>query len=84
MLDVNATVHTSFQVAWTSLAVSSSTGTDILTNDELPVRAVLDSGTSDILLPPSMASLVNVEFGVENGTVPCTLASRNGTLDFGL
>lgn len=70
-------------VDWTSLSVSSSSGTDILTNSEFPIPAVLDSGSTDIYFPPEIWSLIQEEFGIENGLVRCSLAERSGTIDFG-
>ncbi len=79
---------TSFTVAFTSLQVTSSTGTDTLTPSNYAVAAILDSGTSLTLLPDDLAMVVFQElsasqdptFGV---VVPCTVGQVTGSLSFG-
>jgi len=78
-------VSTEFKVALTSLSANSSSGTDNLTNSELPVAAVLDSGSTTTRLPLDLVQLVFEELGIgQDGVVPCSLAQHNGTLNFGL
>jgi hypothetical protein len=79
---------TSFTVAFTSLQVTSSTGTDTLTPSNYAVPAILDSGTSLTLLPDDLASVVFEELGASddgtNGIVlPCAVGNATGSLNFG-
>lgn len=79
---------TSFTVAFTSLQVTSSTGTDTLTPSNYAVAAILDSGTSLTLLPDDLAAVVFQELGaVEDSTfgvvLPCTVGQATGSLSFG-
>lgn len=79
---------TSFTVAFTSLQVTSSTGTDTLTSSNYAVAAILDSGTSLTLLPDDLASVVFEELGATNDrtygvVLPCAVANATGSLSFG-
>jgi hypothetical protein len=79
---------TSFTVAFTSLSVTSSTGTDNLTPSNYAVAAILDSGTSLTLLPDDLAAVVFQELSAsEDGqygvVVPCAVGQANGSLSFG-
>lgn len=82
---------TSFTVAWTSLSVSSSSGSDQLTSSTFAEAAILDSGTTITLLPDAIAAKIFTELGAEDLTqtsigavvVPCALASKNGTINYG-
>lgn len=79
---------TSFTVAFTSLSVSSSSGTDNLTSSDYAVAAILDSGTSLTLLPDDLAALVFQELGasedrVYGPVVPCSVGQATGSLSFG-
>jgi hypothetical protein len=79
---------TSFTVAFTSLQVTSSTGTDTLTPSNYAVAAILDSGTSLTLLPDDLASVIVEElhattdptYGV---VLPCAVGNATGSLSFG-
>jgi hypothetical protein len=82
-------VFTSFTVAFTSLGATSSSGTDVFTPSTFAEAAILDSGTTITLLPDQLATLVYEELGAtvdsELGAVvvPCSLAQKDGTLNFG-
>jgi hypothetical protein len=79
---------TSFTVAFTSLQVSSSTGTDNLTPSNYAEAAILDSGTTLTLLPDDLAAVVFEELGATNDrtygpVLPCAVGSATGSLSFG-
>ncbi|KAH7133414.1 aspartic peptidase domain-containing protein [Dactylonectria estremocensis] len=82
-------VYTHFTVTMTSLVASSSSGTDTLTSDELPIGVVLDSGTTLSYLPDDMASQVWNEVGAYYDSnyglavLPCSYATHEGTFTFG-
>ncbi|TVY59715.1 putative aspartic-type endopeptidase opsB [Lachnellula suecica] len=79
----------SFTVAFTSLSATSSSGTDVLTPSDYAEAAILDSGTTITLLPDALAEMVFEELGalyeesLGAAVVPCSLANKNGTLNFG-
>ncbi|TAQ87672.1 hypothetical protein B7494_g4023 [Chlorociboria aeruginascens] len=85
----NTDVITSFTVALTSVSVTSPSGTDQLTPAGYAEPAILDSGTTITLLPDAIAEVVLEELGasfsreVGGYVVPCSLADKNGTLNFG-
>lgn len=79
---------TSFTVAFTSLQVSSSTGTDTLTPSNYAVAAILDSGTSLTLLPDDLAYIIFEELGATDDrtygpVLPCAVGNATGSLSFG-
>jgi hypothetical protein len=79
---------TSFTVAFTSLSVTSSTGTDNLTPSNYAVAAILDSGTSLTLLPDDLATVVFQELGASQDptfgiVLPCSVGQATGSLSFG-
>lgn len=80
---------THFTVAVTSLEASSPSGMDVLTSEELPIHAVLDSGTTLTYLPQDMASQVWAEMGAEYAldfeaaVLPCSFRSHPGQFSFG-
>ncbi|TGO49581.1 hypothetical protein BCON_0206g00160 [Botryotinia convoluta] len=80
---------TSFTVAWTSLSVQSSSGTDQLTPTDFARPAILDSGTTITLLPDDIAAIVFEELGATVSqqlgavVVPCALAKKTGSINYG-
>jgi hypothetical protein len=77
-----------FTVAFTSLQVTSSTGTDTLTLPDYAEPAILDSGTSLTLLPDNLASVIFGELGATTDSnygvvLPCAVRNATGSLDFG-
>ncbi|TGO07939.1 hypothetical protein BTUL_0235g00020 [Botrytis tulipae] len=80
---------TSFTVAWTSLSVQSSSGTDQLTPTDFARPAILDSGTTITLLPDDVAAIVFEELGATVSqqlgavVVPCALAKKTGSINYG-
>lgn len=80
---------TSFTVAWTSLSVQSSSGTDQLTPVNFAQAAILDSGTTITLLPDEIAAVVFQELGATVSqqlgavVVPCALAKKSGSINYG-
>ncbi|KAG0645682.1 putative aspartic-type endopeptidase OPSB [Hyphodiscus hymeniophilus] len=82
-------IFASFSVAFTSLSATSSSGTDQLTPAGYATAAILDSGTTITLLPDDIAQQVFQELGAEVSqelgatVVPCALADKNGTLNYG-
>lgn len=79
----------SFTVAFTSLSATSKSGTDQLTPPSYAEAAILDSGTTITLLPDDVANMVFEELGATVSqqlgavVVPCSLASNDGTLNYG-
>jgi hypothetical protein len=79
---------TSFTVAWTSLSVSSSSGTDQLTSSDFAEAAILDSGTTITLLPDQYAEKIFEEVGAQVDeqlgavVVPCDLQKNTGTINY--
>ncbi|QSZ36440.1 hypothetical protein DSL72_006319 [Monilinia vaccinii-corymbosi] len=79
----------SFTVAWTSLSVNSSSGSDQLTPAAFAQPAILDSGTTITLLPDDIAAVVFEEFGATVSqqlgavVVPCSLAKKSGSINYG-
>ncbi|APA07434.1 hypothetical protein SS1G_12969 [Sclerotinia sclerotiorum 1980 UF-70] len=80
---------TSFTVAWTSLSVQSSSGTDQLTAPSFAQPAILDSGTTITLLPDDVAAVIFEELGATVSqqlgavVVPCSLAQKSGSINYG-
>lgn len=80
---------TSFTVAWTSLSVESSSGTDQLTPTTFAQPAILDSGTTITLLPDDIAAVVFQELGATVSqqlgavVVPCSLSNKSGSINYG-
>jgi hypothetical protein len=92
--DPQADAYLAFTVALTSLAVSSSSGSDTLTSSEFPLHAVLDSGTTYTYLPDDLAQQVWNEVGavyvsseggsrINNALIPCSRAGNQGKFTFG-
>jgi hypothetical protein len=79
---------TSFTVAFTSLSLKDSTGSVKLTNEKIAVPAILDSGTTDTILPDDLAMDILSGIGaITDDTygwvVPCDLANNKATFTFG-
>lgn len=89
-LDQGEKNFTEFAVTLTSLEATSSSGTDILTSDKLPLDAVLDAGTTLSYLPQDLSDKVWEEVGAEYDAesalalVPCSYSSHSGHFTFGL
>jgi hypothetical protein len=79
----------SFRVAFTSLSITSSSGTDQILSDGYALPVVLDSGTTNIILPNDIAQAVFNEldayYDKDLGwwVVPCSLRKGSGSLNFG-
>lgn len=78
-----------FTVAFTSLSITSPSGSDTLTPSEYAEAVVLDSGTTWTYLPDDLAQAVFNEVGAiyfEQDQVtlcPCAIAAVQGDLSFG-
>lgn len=76
-------------MALTSLSASSDSGTDQLTPSNYAEPVILDSGTTNTLLPNDIVSVVFEELGAEASEefgvviVPCALANKTGSLSYG-
>ena len=76
-------------IAWTSFAVTTSEGTTLLSPQDFPIDAGLDSGTTSLLAPKDVIqqlynffdAIPNTNFGQ---VVSCNIAEAAGSLDFGL
>lgn len=79
-------IYTSFTVAWTGLTVTGGSQTSNVSPSS-PQPAILDSGTTELLLPDSIANsiyngvgvITNQEYG---NVVPCGLANDSLTFAF--
>lgn len=80
---------THFTVAMTSLVATSPSGTDVLTSEDIPIHAVLDSGTTLTYLPNDMAEQVWEEVGAKYeslfgmAVLPCSHSTHPGYFSFG-
>jgi hypothetical protein len=85
-LDSQSNSITSFTVAWTGLQVNGS-GNNLDASPSSPAPAILDSGTTDTLLPDSIAEQIFNGVGVTTtekfgNVVPCELANDDLTFTF--
>ncbi|EXJ89647.1 hypothetical protein A1O3_02714 [Capronia epimyces CBS 606.96] len=82
--DADGTVR-SFLIALSSLNGSYNGQTTTLTSSTFtPVPALLDSGTSLILMPSAAYTIVANWFGANSdGTIDCGLADKSGSVSFG-
>ncbi|KAH7321411.1 aspartic peptidase domain-containing protein [Stachybotrys elegans] len=80
---------TQFAIPITSLEASSPTGNDILSSQEMPVEAVLDSGTTLTYMPNDLAQLIWDEVGAvydssyDLAVLPCSYGTHKGHFSFG-
>ncbi|UNI23696.1 hypothetical protein JDV02_009500 [Purpureocillium takamizusanense] len=80
--------YTEFAVSLYSVEASSNSGSDTLTSPQLPVKVVLDSGTSLTYLPQDLATQVWDEVGavwdssVNAAVLPCSFANHGGHFSF--
>ncbi|KAM3504737.1 hypothetical protein MY11210_008239 [Beauveria gryllotalpidicola] len=78
-----------FDVALTSVAGYSSTGSDSFSSSSFPITALLDSGTTLSYLPTDIAQQIWQEVGaayvssLQIAVVPCAYASSSAYLSFG-
>lgn len=85
-LDSQSDSITSFTVAWTGLKVTGSGNNDDF-SPSAPVAAILDSGTTDTLLPDDIANAIFKGVGAATtqelgNVVPCKLADDDLTFAF--
>lgn len=77
-----------FSVAFTSLSITSSTGTDALTPPGYAMAVVLDSGTTITYVPDDLAQAIFNVVGatynsdLQTAVCDCALGTAQGTLDF--
>ena len=83
-----------FTVALTSVAATSSSGSDGLSSSAFPIPVVLDSGTTLSYLPTDLAKQIWTEVGaiylnndgnneINAAVIPCSRASEKGNFTFG-
>ena len=77
--DATTGTLTSFTVAWTGLTSSGGGSTQTYTDSSTVIAAILDSGTTDTLLPDAIANEIYSALGVTTdptygNIVPCDLA----------
>ncbi|KAM6538626.1 Peptidase A1 domain-containing protein [Fusarium falciforme] len=78
-----------FLVALTSVVARSPSGTDTLTSDRFPIKAVLDSGTTLTYLPQDITHEIWEEVGAvysstyEAAVLPCSRGKHPGNFTFG-
>lgn len=85
-IDSQSGSFTSFTVAWTGLKVTGG-GNDADLSPSSPAAAILDSGTTDILLPDDVANAIFNGIGAATSSelgniVPCDRANENLTFAF--
>lgn len=87
--NANSGSTSTFSVAWTGFVITTPDGpkTNFVSSDFVePV--VLDSGTTDMILPDDLAEQLYVQFGAQpfsskaGYVAPCFLRTSNATLDF--
>jgi hypothetical protein len=77
-----------FTVAFTSLSITSPSGSDTLTAPDFAYPVVLDSGTTLTFVPDDLATAIYNEVGatyddqVQAAVCDCALGGVQGTLDF--
>ena len=86
--DAQSNDFSSMTVAWTSIAVTDSTGSTILNSDDFPLPAVLDSGTTYTLVPQDLFTQLAEYFGAIQdpdfgNLVQCNISNAVGSIDFG-
>jgi hypothetical protein len=86
--DTATNTITSMTVAWTSLNITDSYGSNAANTTTLPLPAVLDSGTTLTLVPEPVFSYLVDYFGAIDGTeygwlVYCNISDVYGSLDWG-
>ena len=77
----------SMTVAWTSLALTDDSGSTLITPDDFPLPAVLDSGTTLTVIPSDLFEQLSDYFGAVpdesyGNLVDCGIGGANGSLDF--
>lgn len=85
--DATTGTLTSFTVAWTGLTSSSGGSTQTYLNSSAVIAAILDSGTTDTLLPDAIANEIYSALGVTTdpsygNIVPCDLGNDDLTFTF--
>jgi hypothetical protein len=77
---------TQFLVALTSVSATSSSGSDSLTSSGFAIAVLLDSGSTNSILPTDIAQSIFNEVGATllfgYAVVPCALAQKNGTINY--
>ena len=86
--DTATNTITSMTVAWTSLNITDSYGSNAANTTNLPLPAVLDSGTTLTLVPEPVFSYLVDYFGAIDDTeygwlVYCNISDVYGSLDWG-
>jgi elongation factor G len=90
LLDESADNFTHLTVAMTSLEATSPSGSDVLSSEDLPIHAVLDSGSTLTYLPSDMTHQVWDEVGAkyeplfDMAVLPCSYGNHPGYFSFGL
>lgn len=85
--DATTGTLTSFTVAWTGLTSSGGGSTQTYTNSSTVLAAILDSGTTNTLLPDTIANEIYSALGVTTdptygNIVPCGLADDDLSFTF--
>lgn len=89
ILEGSNDVFTHFTVAMTSLEATSPSGTDVLTSESFPIKAILDAGTTLSYVPQDLAEQVWDEVGavydasMSMAILPCSHARHQGYFSFG-
>lgn len=79
---------TSMTVAWSTMALTDSSGQTLLSSKDFPQAAVLDSGTTLTIIPDDIyQNLMSYFNAVENdyygALVSCNISAWDGSIDYG-
>ena len=86
-IDTQAQMYDRYLVTLTSISINDDSGTTLLSDPNMAVAALLDSGTTESILPNDVATALYGGLGsVSAGglqLVPCALRNSNATISFG-
>ena len=87
-IDAAADIYDRYLVTLTSVSIDDAAGTRLLSDSNLSVPALLDSGTTSTILPDDVARAIWGGLGAVSGgsneeLVPCNLKNTNASLIFG-
>jgi len=86
--DENTGIVDSFSVVVAGMSLTTSTGTVALSSPDFPFTGVLDSGTTNTIIPDDLWQQLATTFNVVNDTtngifiIDCDIGSNPGTVDF--
>ena len=86
-MDTQAQMYDRYLVTLTSISINDDSGTTLLSDPNMAVAALLDSGTTESILPNDVATALYGGLGAVSASglqiVPCALRNSNATISFG-